>query len=116
MTKSALSLALLFLITACTSQHGSFSALSPRPMSLYNLAANNETVAESVTNTQTRYFFLFIPFGNTPKVDNAAETLLQQYRGDYLTNTTITYDEFSFFGLWGHESWQVTGDVIRVPK
>lgn len=116
MTKTALCLALLLLVSACTSQHGSFSAISPRPMSLYNLAADNETVAESVTDTQTRYFFLFIPFGSAPKVDNAAEALLQQYRGDYLANAAITYDEFSFLGLWGYQSWQVTGDVIRVPK
>ena len=105
-----------FLLNACASQHNSFSAFSPRPMSLYNLASNNETVAEGVTNTQSRSFFLFIPFGNAPKIDNAAEALLQQYRGDYLTNVSVVYNQFSFFGLWSSESWQVTGDVIRVPK
>ncbi len=107
---------LLFLLSGCTSLHGTFSAVSPRPMSLYNLAADNETVAENVSNTQTGYHFLFIPFGAAPKIDNAAEALLQQYHGDYLTNASITYDKFSFLGLWDKESWQVRGNVMRVPK
>ncbi len=107
---------LLFLLGGCTVRHGTYSVLSSRPMSLYTLAADNEIVAKNVSSAQTRYCFLVFPFDPSPKIDNAVETLLRQYQGDYLSNAEISHSKFSFLGLWSRESWKIGGNVVRIAK
>lgn len=108
--------AAILFSAACTTDHGKYAVVSSGPMSLYNLAANNEVVAEQVSNSEHQFGIFFIPFNSQPKIDDIIEKTVRKYQGDYMSNVNIEYRTFSLLAFYQHKTWTVTGDVVRVHK
>lgn len=109
-------LSVILLLSACTTYEGRYGVLSSRPMSLYNLTIQNETVATEVSAQVEQTKIMLIPFGAAPKIDNAIEELVQKYQGDYMTNIEIFYHTSRFLPFYSQDRWEVKGDVMRVLK
>lgn len=112
----AVCLASCLILGACTTTNGSYGVIAASPMSLYNLAITNETVAEQVSVSSAEQKILMIPFGQTPKIDDMITCLVRQYQGDYMGNVTLEHNTISLLPFYHRTEWTVTGDVLRVYK
>lgn len=115
MTKAVFLLSCLML-GACTTANGSYGVIAASPMSLYNLAADNEIVAEQVSVSSARSEFFMIPFGDAPKLDDMITRLVKQYQGDYMGNVALERHKISLLPFYQRTEWTITGDVLRVYK
>lgn len=116
MTKKYLVFILTILLSCCTTHHGNFGVISASPMSLYNLAANNEVIAEQVSSSVSQTKILFIPMSTSPKIDNAIAKIVKKYQGDYMTNINLEEENIKIFPFYQKTIWTITGDIIRIPK
>ena len=116
MIKKCLPTFLIIFLSCCGTHHGNYAVISSSPMSLYNLASNNEIVAEQVSNSVSQNKILFIPLNKKPKIDNAIAKIVKKYQGDYMTNISIEEKSVSFLPLYQKTTWTITGDIIRVHK
>ena len=116
MNMNKIYLASLFLLSACTTREGLYGVLSSRPMSLYTLTEQAQTVASQVHAEVSYTQFLLIPLDDAPKIDNAIEELVQKYQGDYMSNIEIKYHTVRLLPFYGKSTWSVTGDIMRVSQ
>ena len=112
MIKNKIIFGLMLLLSACTTSEGRYGILTSRPTPLKYFEQNNHIIKEQITTSTSEGWFLFIPFGETPKLDNAIEKALQQYKGDYLSNVEIEYHTIRFLPLFSHSKWIIKGDVM----
>lgn len=108
---SAAGLALACLLLAgCTTRHGTFTVLSTKNTEISRVDLKRVTFTRNVTGKDGRFWFLFIPFGSAPLLENAADDCLEKGRGDFMTSAVIYRTAWTVI-LFSYTSWSLEGDV-----
>lgn len=111
MKKLLLLLFVLLSLTACTTHIGNFSALATGTYRGENIDSKH-LVKNNAEGKSCRTWFLFIPFGAAPKVDQAVSEALSQMNGDIMTNARLYETWWSVF-LFSGGCYKMEGDVYR---
>lgn len=109
-------LLLSMTLAACSTKTSYFEAISSEPFSLYTMTADNPVIVEGAETKIYRNMFIFVPTGYMPALEDAVEQILQENRGDYLTNVKVKHTTINFMFLYYHNSWHVKADVNRVLR
>lgn len=103
---------LLLVATAtavgCTTRIGDFSVVSTGTPQ-YN-KMNDAPVRQSVKGSDSRVWFLFIPFGGSPSLEEAVDDCLDEGQGDYIERARF-YSKWWSVLLFSGGGYEVVGDV-----
>lgn len=94
--------------TGCSTRIGDFSVVSTGTPQ-YN-KMNNAPVRQSVKGDDGRVWFLFIPFGGTPSLEEAVDDCLDNGQGDYIERARF-YSKWWTVLLFSGGGYEVIGDV-----
>lgn len=111
MKKLVLLLIALMSLTACSTHIGNFSALATGTYRGENIDSKH-LVKSNAEGSSCRTWFLFIPFGSAPKVDQAVSEALSQMNGDIMANSRL-YETWWSFILFSGGCYKLEGDVYR---
>lgn len=111
MKKLLLLMFALLSLTACSTHIGNFSALATGTYRGENIDGKH-LVKHNAEGSSCRTWFLFIPFGAAPKVDQAVSEALSQMNGDILTNSRLYETWWSIF-LFSGGCYKIEGDAYR---
>ena len=112
--KNAFAFVAFLALTACSSSHGKYAAISEQPMTLYTLTKQKVLAAASIENKSSRFVLFSIPFGEEPSLEKAIASTLGYYNGDYLSNAKVTSTSFGIVGICEYKTWKINGDVVRI--
>jgi len=101
----------LLSLTACTTHVGNFSALATGTYRGENIDGKH-LVKHNAQGESCRTWFLCIPFGSAPKVDQAVSEALSQMNGDILANSRLYETGWSVL-LFSGGCYKVEGDAYR---
>jgi hypothetical protein len=77
-----------------------------------DISGQHEIVERGASDSETRFWLLFIPFAGEPDGIGATRSLLEKKEGDYLTNVEVKSTGWSLLAIsWG--SVTIKGDVYR---
>lgn len=111
MKKLLILLFALVSLTACSTHIGNFSALATGTYRGENIDSKH-LVKNNAEGSSCRTWFLFIPFGAAPKVDQAVSEALSQMNGDIMTNARL-YETWWTIFLFSGGCYKMEGDVYR---
>lgn len=106
----------LLLLSGCTVDNGTFSAIATRPISLHTLTANNGIVAKKAERTSDQHLVAVIPLSKAPSITDAINQILDEHHADYLADVNIKFYTFRLLPWYGYSSWKIEGDAVRVYK
>lgn len=109
-------LAVLLMLSACTTDSGRFNAISTKSMSLYTLTGNNGTIAKGIKSESTQHVAVIIPLSKAPTISDAINQILNKEKADYLTNVDIQFTTFRLLIWYKYTAWKIEGDAVRVYK
>lgn len=110
------SLAFALLISACTTNNGSFNAIATRPMSLYSLTAPSHVVDKDIKSQSSQHVAVIIPFSKAPTITDAINQILNKEKADYLTNVDIQMTTIRLMIWYKYTAWKIEGDAVRIYK
>ena len=106
---------LLFLTTACTTNHGTFTVLSNRSVDYEQLKKNSEVIRD-VEGKDISHLIIFIPTKMNPNIFAALTDALSQHGGDAMINVSVESTFWWIPYIYGKIGWTVKGDVLRVKE
>ena len=98
------------LATGCSLRLGDMSVISNRNVSLEKVDLDALPQTKNVTGKDTKFLFLFIPFG-VPHLEDAVDDALNKGDGDVLVDAVIHARNWWF--LVGQTGYEVTGTVVK---
>jgi len=101
----------LLSLTACSTHVGNFSALATGTYRGENIDSKH-LVKHNAKGESCRTWFLCIPFGAAPKVDEAVSEALSETNGDILANSRL-YDTGWSILLFSGGCYKIEGDSYR---
>ncbi len=96
---------ILVITTNCSYRLGDFTILSTKNV---ELGAKYEKVG--IGEAKDEVFVFYIPWGS-PNLENAVDKILDEQKGDLLTNAVVSSYNYSF--LIGVAGYKVKGDVWK---
>lgn len=100
----------LTLFSGCAARQGDFTLLSTKNVEVSRIDMKNVDLERNTKGSDGRFWFLFIPFGPAPTLEEASDDALEEGGGDFMTSAVV-YRRQYHLGLFGWESWIVKGDV-----
>jgi hypothetical protein len=105
----ALALSLLCL-PACASRGADFTILSTKNVELSRVDLQNMEFSRNIEASDSRFWFLFIPFGAAPDMEEAVDHCLEQGGGDFMTSAVVYESAWSVI-LFSYSDIRIKGDV-----
>lgn len=103
-------LAFVMLQWGCASRLGDFTLLSSKTVEISRVDLKKVTYSRGIEGSDGRFWFLFIPFGNAPSLEEAVDAALENGNGDFMTSAVIHRTSWTII-LFSWESYAVSGDV-----
>jgi hypothetical protein len=103
-------LAILFAGSGCTKRVADLTVISSKNVDLYPLNLDLASPNRNIRGVDGRWWFLFIPFGGAPIMEEALENALAIGNGDLMTSAKIYERSWSVFIL-SYGGIFVEGDV-----
>lgn len=100
----------LMLLTGCATRLSDMSVISTRNVSLNEVDLDNLPQVKGVTGKDSKFIFLFIPFG-TPHLEDAIDDALDKGDGDVMVDAIVHRQGWWF--LIGETSLKVKGTVVK---
>jgi hypothetical protein len=100
------------VFTGCTTEQGRFTILSTHDVEMSRVDLKHAPTQHDVSESDGRAWFLFIPLGTTPTVNNAIDKCLKEGRGDFMTSARVKSTWWTIL-IFSWESYRVTGDVAN---
>jgi len=94
--------------TGCTTRIGDFSVASTGTPQYSKML--NAPVRQNQKGDDGRFWFLFIPFGSAPSLEDAVDDCLDEGGGDYIERVRL-YSEWWTVLLFSGGKFEVVGDV-----
>lgn len=102
------------MLSACTTNQGTFTVLSKNVVDLDNLDLSTQKKVENIEGTSRGHIVVFIPCGETnPNVESAMTEVFKKADGDLLTDASVTSYFFWIPYIYGQFGVTVEGDVIK---
>jgi hypothetical protein len=102
--------AVLLLGPGCATRQGTFTVLSTKNTEISRVDLKRVNFTRNVEGKDSRFWFLFIPFGSAPTIENASDECLERGSGDFMTSAVIYRTAWTVI-LFSYGSWMVQGDV-----
>lgn len=111
-TRARLLVCALFLVSlgssACTTRIGDFSMMSTGTPQY--AAIDEAPITRTVEATDGRVWFLFIPLGGAPNLEEAVDRVMDEGNGDFLERVRLYTKRWSI-GLFSYGAYTVIADV-----
>lgn len=104
----------LFL-AGCSISQGQYSFISTKPIHLQELIAKNTPTIWSQALSR-QHVIALIPLSEAPTAEAAINLLLNEYKGDYLSNVNIRLTGIQILPLYHYRSWRISGTIMRVSS
>jgi hypothetical protein len=101
---------LALILGGCSVRLGDLSAISTQTVNLNKVDIDALPQVKGVTGRDTKFVFLFIPFG-TPHLEDAVDDALEKGGGDLMTDAVIHARNWWF--IIGQNSLEVKGNVVN---
>ena len=101
--------ALLLLTSGCATRLGDFTIISSKNVEISRVDLKTVQYKRNIQGSDGRFWFIFIPFGGAPNIENAVTDACNEGEGDFVTSATIY--RISWWFIFGWESYEVEGDV-----
>ena len=106
-TRLALVIAGLFVLTGCTDTIANLTMVSTKTT---DFSKQHTRAASQASASDGRLWILILPLGGKPSIDVAVNELLTKHNGDYLTDAKIEDSGWSLLAI-SYGSISVKGDV-----
>jgi hypothetical protein len=100
----------VMVCTGCATRVADLTAISTKNVKLDTVDLDTLPQTQGVTGKDTRFVFLFIPFG-MPQLENAVDDALEQGGGDLMLDAVVTVRKWWF--LVGQNTIEVEGAVAN---
>ena len=100
----------LMLLSGCATRLGDMSVISTRNVSLDEVDLDSLPQVKGVTGKDSKFIFLFIPFG-VPHLEDAIDDALDKGDGDVMVDAIVHRQGWWF--LIGETSLKVKGTVVK---
>ncbi len=94
----------------CATRQGTFTVLSTKNTEISRVDLKRVTFTRNVYGKDSRFWFLFIPFGSAPTLEEACDTCLERGHGDFMTSAVIYRTAWTVI-LFSYGAWTLEGDV-----
>ncbi len=99
-----------FLAAGCTLRQANFTVLSTKTVEISRIDLKKVDLVKNRQGKSSRLWFLFIPFGGPPTLEDAVDRCLENGGGDFMTSSVFYTNNWSIL-LFSYGSWIVKGDV-----
>lgn len=113
--KKILSILTIFLVSACTQNHGDFTVLSNKIVNLKEFDIEKSQKVKSAHGQDMEHIILLFPTGN-PTLSEALNDALSKNDADVMTDVNVQTWFFWIPYIYGNIGWEVTGDAIKTRK
>ena len=97
-------------VSSCGTVVGRFPVVSTKNVEISRVDLKKIPYERNVEGTDSRLWFLFIPFGGSPTIEQAMDDCLKEGNGDFMTSCRIEDVGWSFL-LFSYGGYKVVGDV-----
>lgn len=104
---------LCLILGGCSVSQGQYSIISTKPVRLQSLIVQNSPGTWSQALSR-QHVIALIPLSEAPTPEAAINLLLNEYKGDYLSNVNIRLTGIQILPLYRYRSWRISGTVVRV--
>ena len=101
---------IVMLASGCTVRQTGFTVISTKNVELSRVDLKQHPVVRNQEAWDNRLWFLFIPLGGNPKLEDAVNDCLEKGHGDFMIKPVITSTGWSIL-LFSYGSWHVKGDI-----
>lgn len=98
------------LLAGCATRQGTFTVLSTKNTEISRVDLKRVHFTRNVSGQDSRFWFLCIPFGSAPLLEEAADECLEKGHGDFMTSAVIYRTAWTVI-LFSYGAWRVEGDV-----
>lgn len=104
---------LCLVLGGCSISQGQYSFVSTKPVRLQSLISQNSPGRWSQALSR-QHVIALIPLSEAPTAEAAINLLLDEYKGDYLSNVNIRLTGIQILPLYRYRSWRISGTVVRI--
>lgn len=104
---------LCLFLCGCSVSQGQYSFISTKPVRLQSLVTRNSPQTWSQALSR-QHIVALIPLSEAPTPEAAINLLLNEYKGDYLSNVNIRLTSIQLLPLYRYRSWRISGTVVRI--
>ena len=106
---------LFIILTGCSVRHGDFTVISNKLVRLSNLKLDDPDRRKNVEGEDMKRIIVYFSTG-IPTIEGALDDAFAKGDGDVMTDAVIEYKWFYIPYIYGEQSWNVKGDVIKTRK
>lgn len=110
-----LSVVFLFLLSACTVNHGDFTVLSNKIVNTKDFNMGETPRLRNVEGKDVAHMIVIFPTG-TPKLSEALNDAFEKTDTDIMTDVTVKHWFWWIPYIYGNTGWQVTGDAVKTRR
>lgn len=111
--KKIIVLVITLLISACTTDHGTFTVMSNKIVNVKDFELDKTDITKKVKGSDTSHIIVFFPTKSNPNISGALKDAFDQADGDVMTDVNV-YTKFWYIPyIYGQSSWNVDGDVVK---
>ena len=96
--------------SGCAVRHGTFTVLSTKNTEISRIDLKRVNFTRNIRGKDSRFWFLFIPFGSAPTLEEACDECLERGHGDFMTSAVVYRTAWTVI-LFSYGSWTIDGDV-----
>ena len=97
-------------VSSCSSVIANYTIVSTKNVEISRVDLKKIPLQKGVKGTDSRFWFLFFPFGGSPTVENAMFDCLEEGNGDFMTSCRVKDVGWTFL-LFSYGGYSVKGDV-----
>ncbi len=98
------------LLTGCRTEEARLTIASTKDVEVSRVDLKHIALKREVSESDGRFWFLFIPFGSAPTINRAMDECLESGKGDFIVNARITSFWWTIL-VFSWESYRIEGDV-----
>ena len=105
------------IISACTTNHGTFTVISNQIVDLDNINIATTKKTRNVEGESVGHIIIFIPAGELkPDLESAMNDAFSKVDGDLFTNAEVHSTFYYIPYIYGRSSMTIKGDVVKTRK
>lgn len=117
MRKLILSLFAIISLSACTTNHGTYTVISNQVADLDNIDLSTAKKVRNVEGSSVGHIVIFFPAGElNPNVESAMNDAFKNVDGDLFTNARVHSTFFWIPYIYGRNAMYIEGDVVKTRK
>jgi len=112
-----LTFGILFCLSGCMIDHGTFTVLSNQISDIDNINLATKHKIKNVKGSSVWHIVILFPFGElNPNIESAMNDAFKTIDGDMFINAKVTESFFYFPYIYGRFAINVEGDTIKTRQ